>query len=128
MKQSDIADAVAVYLEAGDLQPWRAILDAVRDGHIEVEEMRSSTNFVFVRYPAMRAFGGRLHALQQDSGMTQKQIAEQMNMSLSAVVRQLQGQVLPGWPAVAGLIAHMGADPWQYRDEYDLARIERYGK
>lgn len=127
MKQSDIGAAVSTYLQTGDMEPFQDVLEAVKAGRVIVENKRGSTNFCLIDLPYRHAFGARLEALRQKSGIQQRQLADDLDMSLSWVIRHMAGDTLGHWLMVAALIRHLGGDPEDYFDDYKLAKAERIG-
>jgi hypothetical protein len=125
MKQSDLDDALAAYLEYGDIEPWRKILEAVLEKDVHVQKTDTSMTFrVSSRFKSYE-FAQRLADLRVESGMTYQALAIGAQIGMTPIIRLFQGRSLPQWPIVAMLVTAMGGNPDDYAEGYWAARSER---
>lgn len=98
MKPADIAAAINGYIETGDIEPVRAVLDAIADGRVEAKQTPTRVILAVASRPTLRALSAQLQSAQIQSGKTYTQIADEVGVSLSSVQRLMAGHVLPQWP------------------------------
>jgi hypothetical protein len=124
MDQHEVNDAIIVYLASGDSGPWLKVLEGIRDGTILAEPRKNTLTLTAITRPATHRFGRRLSDLRSESNVTMQQLAQLLDSSPSAVIRQLRGQVLGSWPAVSMMITEMGGNPNDYKQDYAAAKSE----
>lgn len=125
MEQQQIFDALDAYLLYEDIQPWRAVLDGLKSGEVILVRSTNQVIIKAVSHPARTNFAGRLSALQKQSGLTYQQLADEIGMSQSVVLRYCTGGAVGTWPTIFMLISLMGGDPADYRKDFLAIEAER---
>lgn len=69
--------------------------------------------------PAPTGFGTALHRMRSEKGMTQKQLADAVGLSLNGYAKLERGEQEPGWPTVLALAAALGVDCRAFQAEGD---------
>jgi transcriptional regulator with XRE-family HTH domain len=64
-------------------------------------------------------FGARLRALRVAAGLTQEQLAEQVDMHYQAIARYERGDREPGWSTVIKLAHALGVTPDAFLQDGD---------
>lgn len=61
--------------------------------------------------PERSTYGARLRAARTALGLTQQQVADQLGVDRSYVVRMETGRVLESWPTWLAMVTRLGYDP-----------------
>lgn len=124
MRQADVEEALKAFYATGDLEPWRKILEAATTDQVEIRATANQLVIKVVSRPAARKLGERLETLRASTQWTQRMIAEEMDLSLSAIIRQFNGNIVSSWPTVAMMVELLGGDPKDFRVDYEAAKAE----
>lgn len=124
MRQQDINTALTAYVESGNEEPWREVIQAIRSGHITIEASVRVLKLKVAPSPARAHLAKRLGDLRNESGLGLQEIADAMGVSISSVIRHMHGIAIGHWPTISMLITTLGGDPAEYWNDWKAAKGE----
>lgn len=122
MRQQDINTALTAYVENGNEEPWREVIQAIRSGHVIIESSAGVLKLKVPPSPACAHLAKRLTDLRNESGLGLREVADAMGVSISSVIRHMHGMAIGHWPTISMLITTLGGDPTEYWDDWKAAK------
>ncbi|GAB3286036.1 helix-turn-helix domain-containing protein [Kineosporia babensis] len=125
MRQIHITAAFRALADTGDIEALRPVVAAIADGRIEVTHRLHGTVLRAVASPQAMELAQALEALRRKAGRSNLDVADEVGLNSTQVVRRMNGLVIGSWPTLAAIVELLSGDAEHFRQLWEQARAQQ---